>query len=79
MFQAELLPLRRRIRNEYQVEVHLYYAGNSSSTFDEAAAGGRSRSNTFVRISHTIYNKTDEYIKLRDAINDMALKSESCS
>lgn len=75
MFQAELLTLRRRIREEYHVEVHLFYAGNSSPTSDEAAPGGRLRITTYVRISHQIHNKTDEYIKLRDAINDMALKS----
>ena len=53
----------------------MFYAGNSSPTFGEVALGGRLRITTYVHISHQIYNKADEYVKLRDAINDIALKS----
>nr|XP_024378854.1 L-cysteine desulfhydrase-like [Physcomitrium patens] len=73
--QVDLLALRRRIREEYQVDVHLYYAGSLAPANIDDASQGRTRTTAYVRISHQIYNNSDEYIKLRDVVNDIARKS----
>jgi len=59
------------------VEVHVFYAGISVTAASvEAAPPGTLGINSYVRISHQIYNTSDEYIKLRDAINDISLESQ---
>jgi len=61
------------------VEVHVFYAGNSTAASLVSAPQGRLGITSYVRISHQVYNKSDEYIKLRDAINDISLESQSRS
>lgn len=75
LLKVDLLALRRRIREEYQVDVHLYYAGSLAPANIDDASQGRTRTTAYVRISHQIYNNNDEYIKLRDVVNDIARKS----
>lgn len=74
MLQVDLMSLRRRLRDKYEVDVHMFYARTSSEETQ-----GKLGITSYVRISHQIYNTKEEFIKLRDAINDISFQNQSRS
>jgi hypothetical protein len=58
--------MRTRLREDYHVEVPLYYAGNNTLHLSNNA-----HSVAFARISHQVYNKPEDYLLFRDAINSI--------
>ena len=64
--------MRTRLREDYHVEVPLYYAGKNTLHFSN---NGHSESHAdivaYARISHQVYNKLEDYVLFRDAINSI--------
>jgi hypothetical protein len=78
IIQAELLGLRKRLREEYHVDIHVYYAGAAKTILDDNTSLQDTTTvwvNSYIRISHQIFNKTDDFVKLRDAIHDICCKN----
>ena len=69
--EKDTLNLRTHLREKFGVEVPIYY---------RAPRNGEVVSITgYARISHQIYNKFDDYIKFRDAINMLVSDGFTCS
>ena len=63
--QDDALKMRTRLREEFHVEVPLFYAGGPMSHTDESEVVA------YARISHQVYNKLEDYYVFRDAVNTM--------
>jgi len=75
--QVDALHMRRRLRQEFKLEVYVYYAGTlnletGAVTVCDIQLGSQSDIVAYVRISHQIYNRPEEYHALRDAILSIA-------
>ncbi|KAL1825761.1 hypothetical protein DCAR_0313937 [Daucus carota subsp. sativus] len=68
--------LRAHLRNEFGVEVPLYY-----HRLKDGEVGVRDRNGlitTYARISHQVYNTVDDYLKFRDAVNQLVQNKFTC-
>ncbi|RAL45110.1 hypothetical protein DM860_015516 [Cuscuta australis] len=69
--------LRSFLRNHFMVEVAIHYEGpkdgESHGNMDELGC-----ISGYARISHQIYNTVDDYIKLRDAVNQLVHEGFTC-
>lgn len=64
--------MRTRLREDYHVEVPLYYAGNNPLHLsDNAHSECHSDIVAYARISHQVYNKPEDYLLFRDAIKSI--------
>ncbi|MQM12419.1 hypothetical protein Taro_045336 [Colocasia esculenta] len=68
--------LRRHLREEFQVEVPIYY--NVQKEGEDALLDSTARITGYVRISHQIYNVVDDYYRLRDVVNKFVKDGFSC-
>eukprot|EP00250_Pteridium_aquilinum_P020103 c24702_g2_i1 orf=839-2167(-) len=70
----DALALRTRLREEFGVEVPVYYAMDPElSGADSCYQQGMAPLAAYVRISYQIYNSLRDYEKLRDAVNFLAV------
>ncbi|ERN02033.1 hypothetical protein AMTRI_Chr02g266160 [Amborella trichopoda] len=69
--EMDALNLRTHLRENYGVEVPVYYKQPRDGVEEECAVG-------YVRISHQIYNVVEDYYKLRDAIKQLVADSFDC-
>ncbi|BBN14167.1 L-cysteine desulfhydrase [Marchantia polymorpha subsp. ruderalis] len=66
----EGLDLRTRLREEFHVEVPMHYVSKE----DQESADRITKIpgiTAYARVSHQIYNKMEDYVQLRDAINSL--------
>lgn len=70
------LKLRSHLRNEFGVEVPLYYHGLKDG--EVGVRDGTGIITTYARISHQVYNTVDDYLKFRDAVNQLVQKKFTC-
>jgi hypothetical protein len=64
--------MRTRLREDYHVEVPLYYAGNNTLHLsNNAHSESHADIVAYARISHQVYNKPEDYLLFRDAINSI--------
>ncbi|XP_073066257.1 L-cysteine desulfhydrase-like [Primulina eburnea] len=72
----DALKLRTHLRNHFGVEVPIYFQaprdGEMGSTDVNGCLTG------YARISHQVYNNVDDYMKLRDAINQLLHDGLTC-
>lgn len=68
--------LRNHLRNDFAVEVPLYYHGLKDG--EVGVRDGNGITTTYARISHQVYNTVDDYLKFRDAINQLVEKKFTC-
>ncbi|KAM6597692.1 hypothetical protein CsatA_008216 [Cannabis sativa] len=69
--EKDTIKLRTYLREEFCVEVPLYYRPPKDGEIGSLTG--------YARISHQVYNKVDDYIKLRDAINKLVSDGFTCS
>ncbi|KAI3832049.1 hypothetical protein MKW92_050148 [Papaver armeniacum] len=72
--EADTLNLRTHLRDKFKIEVPIHF---------QALKDGENMDNDcgvtgYVRISHQIYNKVDDYYRLRDAINLLIRDGFTC-
>lgn len=68
--------LRTHLRNQFGVEVPLYYHGLKDG--EVGVRDGKGLITTYARISHQVYNTVDDYLKFRDAVNQLVQMKFSC-
>lgn len=69
----DALYLRTHLRDNFGVEVPIHYQEQKDGQIE-------ARNNTgYVRISHQVYNTHNDYIRLRDAINQLVLEGVTCN
>ncbi|OAY42452.1 probable L-cysteine desulfhydrase, chloroplastic [Manihot esculenta] len=68
--ESDALKLRTHLRNEFGVEVPIYFRAPKDGEVDPVTG--------YARISHQVYNKVDDYYKLRDAINKIVSDGTIC-
>lgn len=67
------------LRNEFKVEVSIFYKSRSVEEGQEMDRDAKGDQVTgYVRISHQVYNVKKEYEVLRDAVNELVLDGFSC-
>ncbi|XP_076935843.1 L-cysteine desulfhydrase-like [Bidens hawaiensis] len=70
--------LRNYLRDRFKVEVPIHY-----QPLKDAEVGPRDGCSGFItgyaRISHQVYNTVDDYIKFRDAVNQLLQEGFNCS
>ncbi|PON69580.1 Glycine dehydrogenase (decarboxylating) [Parasponia andersonii] len=71
--EKQALKLRTHLRKSFGVEVPIYYEAPS---LDEESG---SMLTGYARISHQVYNKTQDYHKFRDAVNQLVCDGFSCA
>ena len=69
--ESDTLKLRTHLREEFRVEVPIYYRAPRKG--ETAIVTG------YARISHQVYNKFEDYVKFRDAINELVRDGFTCS
>lgn len=72
----DALKLRTHLRDQFGVEVPLYYQGPK-----DGEVGVRDRTGmitAYARISHQVYNTVDDYLKFRDAVNQLVQNKFAC-
>lgn len=76
----DALNLRTRLRQDFGIEVPVYHALDTPSIISKPLeSGARSPDVTaYVRISHQIYNRLDDYMRLRDAVNLLITNASVC-
>ncbi|GAY43360.1 hypothetical protein CUMW_073900 [Citrus unshiu] len=65
------LKLRTHLRNNFSVEVPIYYRVPGDGVVNPVTG--------YARISHHAYNKPDEYYKFRDAVNQLVNDKFTCA
>jgi len=65
---SHALQLRTRLRDEFGVEVPIYFAGGEEASVT-----------AYARISHQVYNTLQDYIKFKDAINQLVSHGFTCA
>ncbi|GAV76479.1 Aminotran_5 domain-containing protein [Cephalotus follicularis] len=77
MSEEDSVRLRSHLREKYGVEVPIYYQG-----IKDGEEGGARDKDGFItgyaRISHQVYNRLEDYCKLRDAINQIIEDRKIC-
>ncbi|KAI3805864.1 hypothetical protein L1987_21751 [Smallanthus sonchifolius] len=73
----DALNLRNHLRDQFRVEVPIHY-----QPLKDAEVGPRDEGCGFItgyaRISHQVYNTIDDYLKFRDAVNQMMQDGFNC-
>ncbi|XP_062081728.1 probable L-cysteine desulfhydrase, chloroplastic [Humulus lupulus] len=69
--EKDTMKLRTHLREEFGVEVPLYYRAPKDGEIGSITG--------YARISHQVYNKVDDYIKFRDAVNKLVSDGFTCS
>ncbi|KAL7582459.1 hypothetical protein Lser_V15G41488 [Lactuca serriola] len=71
--------LRNHLRDQFKVEVPIHYQPLKDTAAAEEVEGGSADFITgYARISHQVYNTIDDYLKFRDAINQLLHDSFNC-
>uniref|UniRef100_A0A0C9S8G0 TSA: Wollemia nobilis Ref_Wollemi_Transcript_11277_2292 transcribed RNA sequence n=1 Tax=Wollemia nobilis TaxID=56998 RepID=A0A0C9S8G0_9CONI len=72
----DAMDLRTLLRKKFGVEVPIYYRPGTveKSDFDSTVRSKKAFS-AYARISHQMYNTNDEYLRFRDAVNQLALEA----
>ncbi|XP_022156381.1 probable L-cysteine desulfhydrase, chloroplastic [Momordica charantia] len=69
--ESDTLKLRTHLREEFRVEVPIYYRAPKKEEMSPVTG--------YARISHQVYNKFEDYIRFRDAINDLVRAGFTCA
>ncbi|KAF2307346.1 hypothetical protein GH714_026517 [Hevea brasiliensis] len=69
--ESDALKLRTHLRNNFGVEVPIYFRAPKDGEVDPVTG--------YARISHQVYNKVDDYYKFRDAINKIVSDGTTCA
>ncbi|KAJ6847295.1 putative L-cysteine desulfhydrase 1 isoform X1 [Iris pallida] len=75
--EGDALKLRTHLRDEFKVEVPIYYNSLRTGCGGEDRNGG-SLVTSYARISHQVYNVEDDYYRLRDAVNKLVKSGFNC-
>ncbi|CAN1219295.1 Probable L-cysteine desulfhydrase, chloroplastic [Linum perenne] len=67
---SDALKLRVHLRDCFMVEIPIYF--NKKAAEDDGVTG-------YVRVSHQVYNKVEDYHRLRDAVHQLVRDGFSCS
>lgn len=73
----DALNLRTHLRDHFDVEVPIYYQASKDGEIEGANWDGRIAG--YARISHQVYNTVDDYLKLRDAVNQLVRDGVTCN
>lgn len=68
---SDALDLRTHLREEFGVEVPIYYRPPKDGEIGTLTG--------YARISHQVYNKVDDYYRLRDAVNKLVGNKFTCA
>ncbi|KAJ1425557.1 Pyridoxal phosphate-dependent transferase, major domain [Sesbania bispinosa] len=68
---SDALKLRTHLRDEFGVEVPLYFRAPRDGEVEPVTG--------YARISHQVYNKVDDYYKFRDAVNQLVRDGFTCA
>lgn len=60
--------LRTRLRDEFDVEVPIYFRGGEDGSVT-----------AYARISRQVYNKVEDYYKFRNAVNQLVQDGFTCA
>ncbi|KAF7805022.1 putative L-cysteine desulfhydrase, chloroplastic [Senna tora] len=71
MTESDTLKLRTLLRDDFGVEVPIYYRPPKDGEIGSLTG--------YARISYQVYNKVDDYYKFRDAINQLVRKEFTCA
>ncbi|WOL09579.1 L-cysteine desulfhydrase 1 [Canna indica] len=74
--EKDALELRSLLRDEFRVEVPIYYQRPKDG---EVVEDGNSAVTGYVRISHQVYNVKDDYLRLRDAVHKLVHDGFNCT
>ena len=74
--EDDALKLRTHLREEFKVEVPIYY--NSLKDGYVGDRNGVGSASGYTRISHQVYNVENDYHRLRDAINKLVKDGFNC-
>ncbi|XP_057460535.1 L-cysteine desulfhydrase [Actinidia eriantha] len=72
----DALKFRTHLRDHFQVEVPIHHQAPKDSKV--GARNGNNCITAYARISHQVYNKVDDYIKFREAINHLVHDGFTC-
>ncbi|OIW17454.1 hypothetical protein TanjilG_22566 [Lupinus angustifolius] len=73
----DALRLRSHLRGYHGVEVPVYYQGVRDGDVDPRDKDGYITG--YVRISHQVYNAVEDYLKLKNAINQLLGEGKTCN
>ncbi|KAG9146989.1 hypothetical protein Leryth_005253 [Lithospermum erythrorhizon] len=73
----DALYLRNHLRDTFSVEVPIHYQAQKDRQI--GAKSNEEYATGYVRISHQVYNIQDDYIRLRDAINQLVHDGVTCN
>ncbi|KAH7542889.1 probable L-cysteine desulfhydrase, chloroplastic [Ziziphus jujuba] len=69
--ENDCVKLRTHLRESFGVEVHIYYRTPEDGEVEPITG--------YARISHQVYNKIDDYLKFRNAINQLVGNGFTCT
>lgn len=72
--ERDTLNLRVHLRETFTIEVPIYYRAQKDDDEED-----NDQITGYARISHQVYNKIDDYYRLRDAINKLVSDKFSCN
>ncbi|KAJ6853761.1 putative L-cysteine desulfhydrase 1 [Iris pallida] len=75
--EGDATKLRTHLRDEFKVEVPIYYNSLRTGCCGEER-NGSSLVTSYARISHQVYNVENDYCRLRDAINKLVKSGFNC-
>mgnify|MGYP003702042257 CR=1 FL=1 len=67
----DAMRMRTMLRKDFMVEVPIYYNSRRVEAQEMAKDKNGDAVTGYVRISHQVYNVTEDYEKLRDAVNKL--------
>ncbi|XP_057831141.1 putative L-cysteine desulfhydrase 1 [Cryptomeria japonica] len=73
--EKDALDLRTLLRKKFGVEVPIYYRPPTVVTHLDSTGRPKPAFSAYARISYQIYNTTDDYLKFRDAVNQLVLEA----
>ncbi|XP_042469054.1 putative L-cysteine desulfhydrase 1 [Zingiber officinale] len=76
--EKDAMGLRALLREEFKVEVPIYYNKQSPDEDGEDKIGAAAVTG-YARISHQVYNVAEDYYRLRDAINKLVRDGFNCT
>ncbi|KAH9327284.1 hypothetical protein KI387_007462 [Taxus chinensis] len=72
--EKDAMDLRTLLRKRFGVEVPIYYRWATVATDPNSTERPKPAFSAYARISHQIYNTTDDYLKFRNAVNQLVLE-----
>lgn len=69
--ELDTMKLRTHLRDNFGVEVPIYYRAPKDEEVGVITG--------YARISYQVYNKVEEYIKFRDAVNKLVCDGFTCA